>query len=141
MSLSLERRAGRRRTALFLATAASAAALLAGCGSSGTSAAADSSMSSDMSSGSAAGASSSAALTIHVSNFDYKTPASVAPGATVTVMNMDGVKHTVTADTGHAFDVSVDGGGSGTFTAPMKPGSYPFHCTFHSNMHGTLVVK
>jgi plastocyanin len=28
-----------------------------------------------------------------------------------------------------------------TFTAPNKPGTYPFHCTYHSNMHGVLVVK
>jgi hypothetical protein len=27
------------------------------------------------------------------------------------------------------------------FTAPMKPGSYPFHCAYHSNMHGVLVVR
>ena len=28
-----------------------------------------------------------------------------------------------------------------TFTAPAAPGSYKFHCAYHSNMHGTLVVK
>jgi plastocyanin len=39
------------------------------------------------------------------------------------------------------FDVSVDAGGTAKVTAPTKPGSYPHHCTFHSNMHGTLVVK
>jgi plastocyanin len=30
---------------------------------------------------------------------------------------------------------------SATIIAPMKPGSYAFHCTYHSNMHGMLVVK
>jgi len=71
----------------------------------------------------------------------YETPASVSPGATVTVMNMDGEAHTVTADTGSAFDVKAAPGASTTFTAPTKPGTYAFHCTYHSNMHGMLVVK
>jgi plastocyanin len=38
-------------------------------------------------------------------------------------------------------NVTVGPGDSATFTAPNKPGNYKFHCTFHSNMHGTLVVK
>ncbi|MDQ6937110.1 MAG: cupredoxin domain-containing protein [Actinomycetota bacterium] len=74
-------------------------------------------------------------------NFKYTTPASVSPGATVSVMNMDSENHTVTADSAKAFDKQVSAGQTSTFTAPTKPGSYPFHCTFHSNMHGVLVVK
>jgi plastocyanin len=26
-------------------------------------------------------------------------------------------------------------------TAPSQPGEYPFHCSYHPNMHGTLIVK
>lgn len=78
---------------------------------------------------------------IHISSFKYAVPASVAPGATVSVMNMDGENHTVTADSGNAFDVKATAGTTVTFTAPSKPGTYPFHCTYHSNMHGVLVVK
>jgi plastocyanin len=55
-------------------------------------------------------------------------------------MNMDGEAHTVTSDTG-AFDVKAPASATVTFKAPMTPGRYPFHCTYHSNMHGTLVVK
>lgn len=33
------------------------------------------------------------------------------------------------------------GCGSATFTAPTKPGGYPFVFTFHANMMATLVVK
>jgi plastocyanin len=84
---------------------------------------------------------SSSAAVIHISKFAYQTPASVSPGATVTVMNMDGEAHTLTADSGSAFDTKIDPGKSATFTAPMKPGTYAFHCTFHGNMHGMLVVK
>jgi len=56
-------------------------------------------------------------------------------------MNMDGEAHTVTADEWNAFDVQVAGDATGSFTAPMEPGSYPFHCSYHSNMHGVLVVQ
>ncbi len=57
------------------------------------------------------------------------------------VMNQDTETHTVTADTGSAFDVTATPGSSVTFTAPTKPGTYPFHCNFHADMHGTLTVK
>ena len=36
---------------------------------------------------------------------------------------------------------ALRGCGSATFTAPTKPGSYPFVCTFHANMMARLVVK
>jgi plastocyanin len=65
----------------------------------------------------------------------------VAAGSTVTVMNMDSESHSVSADGAGGFDVTVQPGKSATFTAPDKPGSYPYHCTFHSDMHGTLVVR
>ena len=54
--------------------------------------------------------------------------------------NEDNTAHTVTADSGNAFDSPAPTGNS-TFTAPTKPGSYPFHCSIHPEMHGTLVVK
>jgi plastocyanin len=78
---------------------------------------------------------------IMIDKFAYRTPASVAPGATVSVMNMDGEAHTVTADSGNAFDVNSPAGKTVAFTAPTTPGSYPYHCTYHGNMHGVLVVK
>ena len=81
-----------------------------------------------------------AAVTIHIKSFAYSGPESVPAGATVTVMNMDSEAHTLTADDG-SFDAVVKAGTSVTFTAPAKPGSYAYHCTYHSNMHGTLTVK
>jgi plastocyanin len=56
-------------------------------------------------------------------------------------MNEDSEAHTLTADGAGGFDVKIDPGASATFTAPAKPGSYPYHCTYHSNMHGTLAVR
>jgi plastocyanin len=144
--------ATRMRTILIGFTATAALGVLGGCGSASSNGAAASSSGSAMSSmgssamstmspSAAASGASSVAVVIHIAKFAYQTPASVAPGATVTVMNMDGEAHTVTADSGSAFDTKVDPGKSATFTAPMKPGTYAFHCTYHGNMHGMLVVK
>ncbi|MEO6881096.1 MAG: cupredoxin domain-containing protein [Mycobacteriaceae bacterium] len=78
---------------------------------------------------------------ITIKDFKYQVPKSVKPGAKVTVMNMDRVVHSVTADTSTSvFDVDADPGVPASFTAPTKPGTYTFHCTYHGNMHGTLVV-
>jgi len=79
-----------------------------------------------------------AVITIH--DFAFTTPASVSPGAKVSVHNTDGLAHTVTADEGKAFDSPAPAGNS-SFTAPTAPGSYPFHCNIHPEMHGTLVVR
>ncbi|MCX6500623.1 MAG: cupredoxin domain-containing protein [Arthrobacter sp.] len=97
-------------------------------------------MSSSATSGGSAAANSTAAITI--SGFAFGAPLVVPAGATVTVTNRDSAEHTVTADTGSAFDVEVKGsGGTATFTAPSTPGTYAFHCTYHPNMHGSLTVK
>ena len=77
---------------------------------------------------------------ISISDFAYAVPASVAPGATITIKNEDSQAHTVTSKDG-GFDVKVDPKGTATMQAPDKAGSYPFVCTFHANMSSTLVVK
>jgi plastocyanin len=84
--------------------------------------------------------------TIAISGFVYSPdPFTAAAGATVTVQNADGVPHTVTADDGVSFNSGfVQGGESGTLTAPAAPGSYTYFCEAHPNdsrMHGTLVVN
>ena len=142
------------RPKTYLTAAVSAAALisLAGCGgSSGASAnppasSPHSSMTMKMPGKSSSPAThtakaASAASVITIKNYGFSGPASVKPGASITVKNEDSVNHTVTADSGGAFDVTVNAGGSATFTAPTKPGSYPYHCSFHAEMHGTLTVK
>ncbi len=111
--------------------------LLGGCASNGGSPAVSTPP------GTTTGATTAAAsATITIKNFEYGAPVTVAPGAVVAVTNMDAAGHTVTVDQGQAFDVDVRGsGGTGTFTAPAEPGSYAFHCKYHPNMHGTLIVK
>jgi len=81
-------------------------------------------------------------LVITIKNFKYTVSASVAPGAKVTVKNEDAEKHTLTSAPKGAFEVSASGGGgTATFAAPTKPGSYKFACDLHADMAGTLVVK
>jgi plastocyanin len=78
---------------------------------------------------------------IMIDSFKFTTPLTVSPGATVSVMNMDNVNHTVTSDRAGLFDDNATAGQTTTFTAPTTPGSYPYHCTYHSTMHGVLIVK
>lgn len=77
---------------------------------------------------------------IMIMGYKYSGTARVAPGSRITVMNHDSEAHTVTADKGDAFDVTVPAGKSVTLTAPGKPGSYAYHCAYHAGMHGMLTV-
>lgn len=79
--------------------------------------------------------------TITIRNFAYEMPASVAPGATVTLTNEDTAPHTVTAKDGGAFNAQVAAGDTVSFTAPQEPGEYAIICTYHPRMAGTLIVK
>jgi plastocyanin len=127
--------------------AATALVALSGCGSSGggpgstpaTSSSAASSITAVSTTGSTAG--TPATVVITITNFAYQGPDSVSPGSTVMVKNQDSQAHTVTSDQAGLFDAVVPGGGNVVFTAPTTAGSYAYHCTYHSNMHGTLVVK
>lgn len=78
---------------------------------------------------------------ITVEDFAYELPDSVAPGATVTVINDGEATHTVTAQEAGTFEAVVAGGETTTFTAPEEPGEYPITCTYHPEMSGTLVVE
>jgi plastocyanin len=127
---------------------------LSGCGSSGGSSnSAGSTTKSPASSASGGGASSpsmsapsskkpsSPMAMLSIKDFAFDNPTSVKPGAKVMVSNSDTSTHSVTSDQTGMFDVDVSAGGTATFTAPSKPGSYPYHCKYHGNMHATLVVK
>ena len=81
-----------------------------------------------------------AVATYSIKNFAFP-PLTVSAGQHVVVLNEDTSPHTVTADD-HSFDTgSISKGKPGGFTAPTKPGTYKFHCTFHGSMHGVLTVK
>jgi len=84
--------------------------------------------------------SSSDAVTI--SNFKFSPGTeTVKSGTKVTVTNNDSTAHTATSNDGSSFDTGdIDPGSSKTITV-SKPGTYAYHCTIHSFMHGTLVVQ
>lgn len=77
---------------------------------------------------------------VTIKGFAFTVPASVAPGATLTVTNDDSVAHTFTVKSAH-LDTKVNAGAKVTVTAPKSAGTYAVTCDFHPNMHGTLVVK
>ena len=69
-------------------------------------------------------------------------PASVTvkAGESVTWTNQDGTTHTVTADNGGFDSGNVADGATFSFTF-AKAGTYPYHCSIHSSMKGTVVVQ
>jgi plastocyanin len=80
-----------------------------------------------------------AAPEITISQFTF-SGASVPAGATVTVNNLDGVEHTVTATDG-SFDSGVVASATAVaFLAPNAPGTYSFVCAIHPSMSGQITV-
>lgn len=78
--------------------------------------------------------------TITISGMTFGAALAVAPGASITIVNDDGVEHSVTSNPKGAFDTDVDGGKQASFTAPTQPGQYPFICVYHPKMKGMLTV-
>jgi plastocyanin len=77
---------------------------------------------------------------VGISGSAFSPPSvTVTVGDTVTWTNGDQISHTATAD-GGSFDTGTLGNGeSGTATFATA-GSFPYHCTVHPNMTGTVVV-
>ena len=66
------------------------------------------------------------------------TMALATNGGKVTWVNSDGVEHDLESDSPlFDFDLSPGATGSATFTAA---GTYPYHCSIHPNMVGTIVI-
>lgn len=79
--------------------------------------------------------------TLVISGFDFSPGSLVVPaGATVEVDNRDGVIHTVTALDGSFDTGEIAAHGPGRFTAPLRPGLYPYRDAVLPVMSGTLVV-
>lgn len=66
--------------------------------------------------------------TITMANMSFGEPITVAPGAQITVKNDDSAEHSVTSRAEGQFDVHVDAGEQGSFSAPLEPGEYAFYC-------------
>lgn len=64
----------------------------------------------------------------------------VSQGTTVTWTNKESVAHTVTSNTSAFSSGSLSKGG--TFSHQFNTvGTFPYHCSFHSGMTGTIIVK
>jgi plastocyanin len=59
---------------------------------------------------------------------------------TVAWTNDDSAPHTVTADDGSFSSGNLNPGDSYTYTF-TTPGTYAYHCNYHSWMKGTIIVK
>ncbi len=64
----------------------------------------------------------------------------VKKGTTVTWTNQDGTSHTVTADSGTGPDSGTLANGKSYSFTYNTAGTFMYHCNFHSEMKGTVVV-
>jgi plastocyanin len=78
--------------------------------------------------------------TIPVADFAFPSTTTVNVGDSVTWDNTSGVAHTATAD-GGSFDTgSIADGASASVTFDAA-GTFPYHCTIHPAMTGSIVVQ
>jgi len=75
---------------------------------------------------------------VTIQNFSF-SPASitVAVGGTVTWTNQDSTAHTATGQSFNTGNLNRGQSGSATFSTP---GTFPYHCSIHPNMTGTISV-
>ncbi len=78
---------------------------------------------------------------IQIEGFAFSSLDPVAPGTEISVENLDGALHTLTADDGSFNTEGLAGGASTTIVAPSAPGDYTFVCNIHPSMTGTLTVS
>jgi plastocyanin len=64
----------------------------------------------------------------------------VAVGTTVTWTNTDSVPHTTTSDTA-GWNSGIVAPGGQFSSAFQAAGTFPYHCTIHPGMIGTVVVR
>ena len=118
------------------------ALVLAACSSSGSTTPTTKAASTPTTMSGSTSSASTARDAITIKNFSFApSTVTVAPGATVTVTNKDQVAHTITSTKGNFNTGDIGSGQSKTFTAPNTPGSYPYICSIHQYMTGTLVVS
>jgi plastocyanin len=106
--------------------------LLAGCGGSSSPA---------TTAGGTATSAAGNAVQVIMSNRSYDPQQlTIKTGETVTWVNQDAPKHDVVADNGEFKSDLFDKGGTFSFTF-TKAGTYPYHCSIHPGMVGTVVVQ
>jgi plastocyanin len=111
----------------FFMAIAVGAAIMAGCGSSKTT--------------NPPPAHSANFHNVSIANFAF-SPSSltIAVGDTVLWTNNQNVTHTVTSDTGNELSSTVTPGATYQHVF-MTADSFPYHCTIHPTMHGSVTVQ
>ena len=78
---------------------------------------------------------------VSIDNYAFKAPTvTIAVGTAVVWTNKDDDPHTVTADDG-SFDSKGLGQGDTYKHVFTKAGTYPYHCSAHPYMKGTVIVQ
>jgi plastocyanin len=80
-------------------------------------------------------------VTVEMRNYEFfSARLTVNAGTEVMWVNRDSVPHNAVAEDG-AFDTgNVNGGGTASIVMEQS-GSYPYVCTYHPGMEGTLTVR
>ena len=79
---------------------------------------------------------------VAIEGFEYApSRLTVARGTEVTWTNADAANHTVTFDSGAEKDLGSQSKGARRSFTFAKAGTFAYHCDFHPNMHGTVVVR
>ncbi|MEO6728755.1 MAG: cupredoxin domain-containing protein [Candidatus Dojkabacteria bacterium] len=80
----------------------------------------------------------SAKSDVSIANMSFPLSTIINKGQTVVWTNNDSVSHTVTSDLFNSGTIAP----GGTFTHQFDTaGTFTYHCNFHSNMVGTVVVN
>jgi plastocyanin len=113
------------------------AAILAACGGSS-----DSTGPGTGTTGGTGGTTPVATTSVEMSGSQFSPRAiKVAPGATVTWTNSDGISHNVTFDAAGLTGVGAFATGTRTAVMPTVTGTYTYRCTFHNGMTGSVAVQ
>ena len=77
-----------------------------------------------------------------VAEFKWSDPVTAKVGDVITWTNSDTAAHKVGTDDGACtMGANIGGGGGKASLVFNKAGTYPFHCTIHSNMKGTITIS
>jgi plastocyanin len=83
--------------------------------------------------------------TVTLQNFAFNPQnITIAVGDSVTWINKDSANHTVTGDkagSGDDFDSGSFASGAEFKHTFTQAGTYPYHCSIHTNMKGTVTVQ
>ena len=77
-----------------------------------------------------------------VADFKWSQPINAKVGDVITWTNSDSAGHKVGTDDGTCtMGATIAGSGGKQSLVFNKAGTYPFHCTIHSNMTGTITIS